>query len=341
MRPRFSFPAFALTLALLVPATALAQADNTTNPSGSQRVQGTGDPTRGDPVNVRMVVCSAGSCASAGASSSDASAANQTSQITQATLTNTRLGDVTTPAAGSVNAQLGALVTASASARQTVGNVASGATDSGNPVKVGGIYNTTLPTLTVGQRGDMQLDANGSLRVRTTAGSATGTDATSNTNILTTLLTNAITNGINLAPAANYLFNGVSWDRQRGDTAGTVTQPYAITTARWQFAGASGGLVNTTAAATIAAAGGASVRNYLTGLQLSAGTLGAATELAVRDGVAGTVLWRGFIPTTGTQQSITFPAPLKGTANTLMEVVTLTATVTGGVYVNAQGYTAP
>ena len=37
------------------------------------------------------------------------------------------------------------------------GGVAAGATDSGNPTKVGGKYNATLPTLTDGQRGDMQL----------------------------------------------------------------------------------------------------------------------------------------------------------------------------------------
>lgn len=37
------------------------------------------------------------------------------------------------------------------------GNVAAGATDSGNPLKVGGKYNSTLPTLTDGQRGDSQL----------------------------------------------------------------------------------------------------------------------------------------------------------------------------------------
>jgi len=38
--------------------------------------------------------------------------------------------------------------------------------------------------------------------------------------------------------------------------------------------------------------------------------------------------------------SIQFPVPLKGTANTLMEVVTLTASGAGAVYVNAQGFTA-
>lgn len=40
----------------------------------------------------------------------------------------------------------------------TAGNVASGATDSGNPVKIGGVYNSTKPTLSNGQRGDVQLD---------------------------------------------------------------------------------------------------------------------------------------------------------------------------------------
>lgn len=45
------------------------------------------------------------------------------------------------------------------------GNVASGATDSGNPVKVGGKYNSTPPTLTDGQRGDLQLDSAGNLKV--------------------------------------------------------------------------------------------------------------------------------------------------------------------------------
>ncbi|MEH1777086.1 hypothetical protein [Nostoc sp.] len=39
------------------------------------------------------------------------------------------------------------------------GNVASGATDSGNPLKVGGVYRATAPTLTDGQRGDLQLSS--------------------------------------------------------------------------------------------------------------------------------------------------------------------------------------
>lgn len=42
------------------------------------------------------------------------------------------------------------------------GNVASGAADSGNPVKVGCVYNSTLPTVTTGQRIDCQAGSRGS-----------------------------------------------------------------------------------------------------------------------------------------------------------------------------------
>jgi hypothetical protein len=45
------------------------------------------------------------------------------------------------------------------------GNVASGATDSGNPVKIGGVYNSSAPTLTNGQRGDLQLDASANAKM--------------------------------------------------------------------------------------------------------------------------------------------------------------------------------
>lgn len=46
------------------------------------------------------------------------------------------------------------------------GNIASGSTDgTSRPVKVGGRFNTTPPTLTDGQRGDIQLDANANAKV--------------------------------------------------------------------------------------------------------------------------------------------------------------------------------
>jgi len=48
---------------------------------------------------------------------------------------------------------------------QVVGNVASAATDSGNPVKVGAIFNTTQPTVTTGQRVNLQATSRGALIV--------------------------------------------------------------------------------------------------------------------------------------------------------------------------------
>jgi hypothetical protein len=50
------------------------------------------------------------------------------------------------------------------------GGVASGAADSGNPVKAGGKYNASPVTLTDGNRGDNQLDVNGYLKVNVAAG---------------------------------------------------------------------------------------------------------------------------------------------------------------------------
>jgi hypothetical protein len=126
----------------------------------------------------------------------------------------------------------------------------------------------------------------------------------------------------------------------RGDVAGLVVQP-GLSATHWSYAAAAGGLSNTTTAVTVKTAAGTGVRNCITSLQVFNGTLGAATEVAVRDGAAGTVLWRGISPTTASQEVATFPVPICGTANTLLEVVTLTATVTGGVYVNVQGFTRP
>lgn len=138
----------------------------------------------------------------------------------------------------------------------------------------------------------------------------------------------------------SYVFNGTTWDRQRGDTNGTVSQP-ALSSTFWNYAAAAGGITNTTTAVTVKAAAGAGVRNYVASMQCHADALGAATELAIRDGAAGTVIWRGKINTAGwiDGTEVTFNPALRGTANTLVEIVTLTASVTGSVYCNLQGYT--
>ena len=123
--------------------------------------------------------------------------------------------------------------------------------------------------------------------------------------------------------------------------AATVTFPYAVPDLAWSYAAAAAGILNTTTAVTVKAAAAAGVRNYITNIQVMAETLTTATELAIRDGAAGTVLWRTKIPTGGLASAqFDFAVPLRGTAATLLEVVTLTASGAGAVYVNMQGFTA-
>lgn len=226
-----------------------------------------------------------------------------------------------------------------ASAGQVQGNIGAASTDSGNPVKVGGIYNTTLPTLTDGQRGNLQLSPNGAATVAVGT-RATSADAVSNTTTLIRAADGANAGGLGYLGIFPFAFNTSTWDRMRGDTNGLAVQP-ALSSTFWNYAAAASGIVNTTTAVTVKAAAGASVRNYVMAMQCSHDALGAATEFAIRDGAAGTVMWRGKMQTAATDMTgntINFEPPLKGTANTLVEIVTLTA-VTGGVYCNLQGYT--
>jgi hypothetical protein len=108
----------------------------------------------------------------------------------------------------------------------------------------------------------------------------------------------------------------------------------------WSYAAATSGIAATTTAVTIKAAAGTGLRNYIDSIQIDHDTLGNATEFAIRDGAGGTVLWRGKLKTTAMPlTSINFDTPLRGSTNTLLEVVTLTS-ATGGVFVNVQGHVA-
>jgi hypothetical protein len=120
-----------------------------------------------------------------------------------------------------------------------------------------------------------------------------------------------------------------------------VTRPWQIPELEWSYAAAGSGIVNTTTAVTFRAAAGAGLRSYVTSIQVMSEALTNATELAIRDGAGGTVLWRTRIPTGGLPtMNIVFASPLKSTANTLLEVLTLSASGAGAVYFNAQGFTA-
>jgi hypothetical protein len=89
-----------------------------------------------------------------------------------------------------------------------VGNVASATADSGNPVKVGGVY-TSLLSLSTGQRGDLQLASTGVLRVSLYPDTGTSPLTAGGT---------ADAAGAQTALAVQSLgsgYNGSTWDRLR------------------------------------------------------------------------------------------------------------------------------
>lgn len=116
-----------------------------------------------------------------------------------------------------------------------------------------------------------------------------------------------------------------------------LTLPYAMPGSTWSYAAASGGIVNTTGV-TAKLAAGAGVRNYITSIQVINGHASVDTDVQIRDGAAGTVLWRGFAKFGGGGISCKCDPPLRGTANTLVEVAC--GTTGAAVYVNLQGFVA-
>lgn len=117
-------------------------------------------------------------------------------------------GAATAAAQTTGNASLSSIDTKLTAPLSVNGSVASGASDSGNPVKGGGVFNTTQPTVTTGQRVDQQMTNRGEALVAISNGASTvGIGAT-------TTDANAAANGLNVTPRP-FVFNGSTWDRAR------------------------------------------------------------------------------------------------------------------------------
>lgn len=125
------------------------------------------------------------------------------------------------------------------------------------------------------------------------------------------------------------------------DAAVNAEPAYAIPDAdadsSWSFAAASGGITDTTGV-TAKTAAGAGIRNIVTRVQVINAHATVGTDVQIRDGASGTVLWRGYAVAAGGGVSAVFDPPLKGTANTLIEVAC--GTTGAEVYFNLQGYTS-
>lgn len=203
------------------------------------------------------------------------------------------------------------------------GAAANGAAVSGNPTRVAGSDGTTTR--------DIRTDATGNLVV---VGPAAHDAAASGNPVQI----GGVCRTDNPVTIVNSDMSTLTMTTGRA----LVEMPYNIPENTWQYAAATLGIVNTTTGVTVKASAGASLRNYITGLQIHAEALGAATEFVVNDAAAGTVIWRIKIGVGGlVLTNITFPVPLRGSAATLVEIKTLTASVTGAVYCSLQGHAAP
>lgn len=148
------------------------------------------------------------------------------------------------------------------------GNVASGAADSGNPVKVGGVFNNA-PTASVGQRIDLQLSQAGGLIAASTVTSGDGKSNSAvqlngNSAGSTPTSSGLLTYGFN--------FNGTTWDRQRGTAAnGTFVSPGGFTYTHI-----------TTDATTVVKSGAGSLHT------ICVNTVGAGATITVDDAISAT-----------------------------------------------------
>lgn len=123
----------------------------------------------------------------------------------------------TQPVSGTVTGNQG---TAGSTEWLIGGGVASGATDSGNPVKIGGRFNTTAPTVTDGQRVDWQMSNRGDGKIVHRDSSVAQADTVSNT---ANTLVNSTGTTLKLHTRPE-VYNGTTWDRIPGDTTGIKIQ---------------------------------------------------------------------------------------------------------------------
>lgn len=111
---------------------------------------------------------------------------------------------------------------------RSVGNVSAAATDAGAPVKVGAVYNSTLPTYTTGQRGDAQITARGALNVQVGIGTDAATAIAGAVTNADAVATSSVGNQV-LVVSRNTVYNGTTFDRMRGDTNGVFSVVKPVT----------------------------------------------------------------------------------------------------------------
>lgn len=122
------------------------------------------------------------------------------------------------------------------------------------------------------------------------------------------------------------------------DAGQVITKDYGSSGNDWTATSGVTPLATTTSTA-LKAAGAASIRNYVTGLQFYNNSATVSTNVSILDGAS--VIWTGQCPATTAALPIvaiqvTFPTPLRGTAATAMNIQC--GTTGSSVTYNVQGY---
>ena len=111
-----------------------------------------------------------------------------------------------------------------------------------------------------------------------------------------------------------------AWDRVG---RAKIAMGYAPPADTWHYAPPSGG-ITTTAPIQARAAPGAGVRIYVTRAQVINGHATVSTEVQIRDGASGPVVWRPYATAQGGGATAEFDPPLRLSVNTLLEVACAT-----------------
>lgn len=202
------------------------------------------------------------------------------------------LGVVTDGATGlAASGDYGIIGTDTAGNSRIVGSIASATTDSGNPLKIGGVHNTTPPTVTNGQRVDAQSDTNGNLRVNLAMGTSTGADAISNTSIVAQPTGKGSSTALGYMGTVALLYNGSTWDRTRsgGVTGMTGVNLQATTTGGASFLNIAAGQ-----ATTVVKSGAGTLYRIILN---SAATATNTTTIYDNTAASGTVIGRPAVTT--------------------------------------------
>lgn len=111
-----------------------------------------------------------------------------------------------------------------------------------------------------------------------------------------------------------------------------VTKEFAEADSDWQYATPVASPITVSTAVAMKAAAGTGIRNYVTGFT-AYNNSATASVISIQDGT--TVIYTDYLPANGAIR-VTFPTPLRGTANTAMNVVLATAATS--TFVSAQGF---